>query len=252
LQRALALDDFLAPAHLQMAKLKFYYDWDLEGARQSFERALEIDPGFAQAYHDFAAYFSVTGRHQKAVATVEQALRLDPLSPAVAADVGWYFYFGRRYGEAVEHCRRTLEMSPGYHWAEECLLLAATAGGDVETALGQARRDLLEADAGEADLKALDAEDPGKALEAYWRWRLARLRAASERGYVPAVMFADVHMALGDGAAALDALELAVEERAGWTLPFLPVHPLFDPVRSDPRFVEILKRIASGSAPDRP
>lgn len=252
LERALALDDLLAPAHLQMAKLRFYYDWDLEGARQSFERALEIDPGFAQAYHDFAAYFSVTGRHRQAVASVEQALRLDPLSPAVASDVGWYFYFGRRYSEAVEHCRRTLEMAPGYHWAEECLLLAATAGGDLDTAVEQARRDMQKVAASDAALARLDEADAGKALDAYWRWRLARLQATAERGRVPAVMFADVHMALGDGDAAIDSLELAVEERAGWTLPFLPVHPLFDPLRSDPRFVAVLERIASGAPAQDP
>jgi len=88
LERALALDESLPDAHRRLALLRFYYDWDLAGARASWERALELAPHFAEAHHDLAAYWSVTGRHDQALASVDRALALDPGSPGVTSDVG--------------------------------------------------------------------------------------------------------------------------------------------------------------------
>ena len=246
--RALALDDALAAAHLQLALLRFYYDLDLEGARRGFERALELNPGFAEAHHDFAAYFSVTGRHDEAVASVGRALRLDPLSPSVTSDVGWYYYFARRFEEAITHSRRTLSIEPGYVWAEECVLLASIASGDLAAAAAYARDDMRGVDATEGDLAALRRDDPRDALQAYWRWRLAWHQRAAEKHFVPATEFAICHMALGDTEKALAALEQAYVERVGWIRPFLPVHPFFAPLRSEDRFMALLEKIAGGES----
>lgn len=245
LDHALALDDASPRAHRNLAMLRFYYDWDLEGARESFARALELDPGFAEAHHDFAAYYSATGRHAEAVASVRRALRLDPLSPGVASDVGWYYYFGRRYREAVEHSRRTLELEPGYFWARRCILLAATAAGDFDTAAAQALDDLRQIEAPAQLLSDLEAADAEAVLDAYWRWRLERLRVATGDQPPPPTELATLRIALGDSAAALEALERAHRERRGWILPFLGVHPLFDPLRSEPQFKALI-----GDLPD--
>ncbi len=244
LERALALDDASPRAHRALAMLRFYHDWDLEAARASFERALELDPGYAEAHHDFAAYYSVTGRHQEAWDSVQRALRLDPLSPGVASDVGWYYYFGRRYLEAIEHSRHTLELEPGYFWAKRCILLAAMAMGDLETAAGAARDDLRQIGAPAEIQQRLADVAPQGALTAYWSWRLEHLSAATSP---PPSELATLHMALGDTAAALDSLELAHRVRRGWILPFLGVHPLFDPLRDEPRFSALVADIARES-----
>ncbi|MEM7354475.1 MAG: winged helix-turn-helix domain-containing protein [Acidobacteriota bacterium] len=246
--RALALDDSLAIAHLLHAELRFYYDLDPEAARQSFERALELNPAFAEAHHDFAAYFSVKGRHDEAVASVQRALRLDPLSPGVAADVGWYYYFGGRYDEAIEHSHRTLALEPAYIWAEECLLLSHLAKGDLPGAVAIARDDLRSVGASPADLEILDVDDPAEAIRAYWQFRLERSMRIAERHPVAPTEFATSYIALGENDKALTALERAYDVRAGWILPFLPVHPFFDPLRGEPRFDALLAKIAQAGS----
>ena len=244
LERALALDDASPRAHRALAMLRFYYDWDLEAARRSFERALALDPGFAEAHHDFAAYYSATGRHDEALASVRRALRLDPLSPGVASDVGWYYYFGRRYPDAVEHSRRTLELEPGFFWAKRCLILAAAAAGDFETAAAQAVADMRQLEATVDDLQKVADAEPEAAVAAYWQWRLDRLRAAASDRLPSAIELATLHMARGEADQALAALERAYRERQGWILPFLGVYPLFDPLRSEPRFNALVDAIA--------
>lgn len=254
LERALALDDGSAPAHLLAAQVAFYYDWDLDAAGRHYRRALEIHPAYAEAHHAYAAWFSVQGRHDEALAEVERALSLDPLSPMVASDVGWYRYFAGDWDGAVEASRRTLEQAPGFFWARRSLLLALVQAGDLEAAAVEARRE-MEADAGVARaatalrLARRDAEmavEPAVALDAYWRWRLAERGAQAEEGYVSPAFFADLHMARGDREAALAALERAFEERSGWILPFLSVHPLYAPLRTDPRFQDLVERIRGG------
>src|SRR5262249_50276030 len=112
--RALALDDQLPEAYELLAMIRFYQDYDSEGARQAFTRAIEQNPGYAEAHENFAAYFSALGRHDEAIAEVQLARKLDPLSSMVNSDVGWYYYFARRYDEAVEHSKRTLALDPNF------------------------------------------------------------------------------------------------------------------------------------------
>jgi TolB-like protein/DNA-binding winged helix-turn-helix (wHTH) protein/Tfp pilus assembly protein PilF len=249
LDRALALDDELPEAYFALAMVRFYKDYDLEGARQAFERAIELNPGYAEAHHNFAAYYSVTGRHEEAVASVQRARRLDPLSSMVNSDVGWYYYFARRYDEAVDHSLRTLALDPEFYWAKLCIQLAYLQRPDWEGAIEHALREAEEAEAAPELLEALSAPDRETALGAYWRWRFERLETARQKRYISPANVAQIHMALGENEKALEGLEAAFEERSGWILPFLAIDPLFDPLRGDPRFEDLLARIASSQAP---
>jgi Tfp pilus assembly protein PilF len=248
--RALALDDELAEAHLTLAMQRFYEDHDLEGARASFERAIEINPGFAEVHENFAAYFSVAGRHDEAIAEVQRARRLDPLSSMVNSDVGWYYYFAHRYDEAIEASKRTLALDPDFFWANLCIQLCYLQRPDWQGALAYARREMTRGGARQEALALLASSDRTTALKAYWGWVLERTEQRRRRTLVAPSMFAQIHMALGEPASALEELEASFETRTGWILPFLGVDPLFEPLRSDPRFRDLLARISA--APSRP
>jgi tetratricopeptide (TPR) repeat protein len=246
--RALALDDQLPEAHQLLAVIRFYQDYDLEGARQAFERALEQNPGYAEAHENFAGYFSALGRHDEAIAEVQQARRLDPLSSMVNSDVGWYYYFARRYDEAVEHSKRTLALDPKFLWANLCIQLSYLQRPDWQGAIAFARQEMIEAGVSHDRLASLASPDRKTALGTYWRWRLESMEEQKRRAPVDPSMFAQIHMALGEHDKAVADLEDAFEARSGWILPFLNVDPLFDPLRADPAFRDLVARIGSAAA----
>jgi serine/threonine-protein kinase len=243
LAKSLDLDDSLAEAHATLAEIRFYVDWDFEGARAEWERALELDPGSAGIRHEFAAYWGSLGRHDEALRLVNEALRLDPLSPGVLSDVGWYSYFARRYGDAILRSRETLSRTPGYFWAGRCIVLSAMLAGDPAAAVPVVRDEMKGRGAAPSILSALDAANAPAAVRAYWGWDLdRRLAHPGGSGGSPADV-AVARLALGDREGALAGLEKAVNARWGWILPFLGVDPFFDTLRREPRFERLLDRI---------
>ncbi|MGD8375956.1 MAG: winged helix-turn-helix domain-containing protein [Acidobacteriota bacterium] len=243
-ERALALDETQAEAHLSLAELRFYYDHDREAARRSFERALAAHPGYAEAHQSFAAYYSVLGRHEEALAEVRAAQALDPLSPSVNGDVGWYYFFARRYDDAIRESLRTLEIAPGDYWANRCLLLSYLQLGRMDAGAAQARGEM---EAGDAGARIPDGAAPEEILASYLDWDLERKERAVANAEASPTSLATIHVLRGENDLAIAALERATEIRSGWILPFLAVHPTFDPLRGDPRFTAILERIESRS-----
>ncbi|MCG8459852.1 MAG: winged helix-turn-helix domain-containing protein [Holophagales bacterium] len=254
-ERALALDASLPDAHRMLGHAAFYLDWDLDSAHASWSHALELSPHFAEAHHSSAAYWAATGRHDAALAAIEDSLALDPRSPWVRADFGWYAYFARRWELAIARCRDTLQplaeqQAERSTWADDCLLLAAVAAGDAASARDAARaiaERLTIVDASSpasiAARRALDG-DRDDALDLFLRWRIEMLTlGARARGAEDAAQLAVAYLLRGDEAAALDWLERAVRARRGWILPFLPVHPAFDPLRDEPRFEALVHRV---------
>jgi TolB-like protein/DNA-binding winged helix-turn-helix (wHTH) protein len=240
--KAVALDESLSEAHLLLANQLFYFDLDPEGARREFELAIEGNPVSADAHHAFAAYFSARGRHDEAMAEVRKALALDPLSAMVNSDIGWYFYFARRYDEAIAHSRRTLELSPGFYWAEECILHASIRKGDFPAALAVARARMQRRGADEKQIARLSLLPATAALEEFWRWDLETAWGPAYGRRTPADV-AVIHIGLGQNERAIDDLEEAFDTRSGWLVPFLGVAPMFDPVRDNPRFMNLVARV---------
>lgn len=258
LESALSLDPALPEAYLHRGYLRFYQRWDVDGAGEDWRHALDLAPSYTDARHALAAWYSVRGEHEEAMETVEEAYRLDPLAPGVVNDRGWYAYFGRRPERAAERCRETLTIDPDHPWVPQCLLLAGLAAGEPETALDGARRVLrmvrgeLQGAGGEpapATVETGAEPDPEGELERTLREILAALEQLRSRGRpVSPSAFALYHMALGEEAPALDELEAAVRQRSGWILPFLGVHPLFDPLRDEPRFQRLEERVLGPEA----
>ena len=244
LSKAIALDDDLPTAHSALAMLLFYREFDVDGARRSFERAIEINPDYAEAHQSVAACYSVRGQHDLAIASVQQARRIDPLSSMIGSDIGWYYYFARRFDEAIEHCRRTRELDPGFYWAELCIQLSLQQQGDWAGLVEEARRQIRELDPEAEELARLENDDPKDAARTVWEWRLRHMEIHAQTAFVAPADLAQLHMALGNQDRALQLLEEGFELRAGWILPFLTVDPLFDPLRGDPRFDDLVTRIA--------
>lgn len=239
-ERALTLDPASAEAHTSLAHVHLH-DWEWEAALREFRRAIELDPGYANAYHWYALALTTLGHVDQAVEAMRQATRLDPLSTRMSADLGMAMYAARQYDEAVAQERRTLRMdstSATAHWIMGMALEQSGKLSEAEAAFQRA----LRLRPGNPNFRAALARTyalSGRQREA--RELLSALE--SDAGKNPAVSFfvALVHTALGDRENAIAWLERSINERSG-SVRYLNVEPRLDPIRSDPRFGDLLLR----------
>lgn len=235
LQKALQLDDTLAEAHALSAQLALRTELAWTLARQEFERALALDPGRAATHHEYAFYFSDLGQHDEAIAQLKQALDLDPVSPLVLGDLGWLYLRAKRYDEAVRQCLKTLELEPAEIGAQYCLFHAYLRQGRQREALAQAREVMRLARAKPEMIAAL--EQGGVA--AYQRWELQMLFDRAAQGYLDPAVLAMTYADLGEKEKAIQCLQQAASEGSNF-LASLRSELRYDPLRHDPRFVELV------------
>jgi serine/threonine-protein kinase len=240
--KALELDETLAEAHASLGVVSNEYDWDWVGAEKEFKRAIELNPGYAFARHAYAEYLSQMGRHNEAIAEIKRAQELDPLSLAINAIVGYVFFHARRYDEAIAQYRSTLELNAGFYpahlflgWAYEQQKLYDEAISEYRKAIA-----LEQGSPRVAAYLALGYAAAGKRTEALKI--ISNLRQLSKQRYVSPYGIAQVYTALGDFDQAFAWLEKAYEERP-YELLYLKVDPRNDPLRSDPRFQDLLRRM---------
>jgi tetratricopeptide (TPR) repeat protein len=238
----LAIDDRLAEAHVSLGMVQKEYDWDWTGAERSYQRALELNPNYAVAWQWYGEYLSCVGRHAEGIAALGRANELDPLSLVIHATLGRHgYYFARQYDQAIARLRTTIDLDENF-WIPHLWLgwLYATAGRIPEAiALCETARRLDEnleivAALGYAYARAGRPDDAAETL--------ASLRQLSERRYVSPMLFALIATGLGDHEQAFAWLEQAWQDRAQM-LSELQVEPAFDPLRGDPRFSELLRRV---------
>jgi serine/threonine-protein kinase len=240
--KALALDPTLAQAHTSLGAVRFYADWNWADAESDFRRALELNPDDMEAHRMYSTYLLAMGRTEEASAEIRRAQELEPHSVALQVAVGWTFFYARRYDQAVEHCGNILKSEPDSAGAHDCLGLSYLANKKYEQAIAECQRavDLsgndLDRATGLARAYAL-AGNKAEALKV-----LNGLRARARRSYVPASLFAQIHLALGENKQGLAWLETAYADRDGY-LVWLKVEPAFDPVRSDPAFQDLMRRL---------
>jgi serine/threonine protein kinase/Tfp pilus assembly protein PilF len=240
--RALALDDSLGEAHRVLATILLEYDWDLAGAEQAFRRALELTPEDADAHRLFGKCLTCQGRHAEALVELRRAEGMAPLSPIVSTDLGRYgFILARKYDEAVRQFRKTLEIDPTFWLAHRFLGLAYLFQGKMAEAVSAyetARRfyDQSLTVAGLGYAYAVSGQH-SKAQEA-----LDGLTASAKDRYVSPDCQAMIYIGLGDKDRAFSWLEKAVEDRSEW-LCKVHIDPALDPLRSDPRFDALLRRV---------
>jgi TolB-like protein len=229
--KALALDEGLAEAHTSLALVHWLYDWDWAAADREFRRAIELNPGYVTAHHWRGLFLGEMGRFDEAEAEMQKALERDPISAPVYADYGRVLYWARRYDEALEKYRDASEMSASFGAMKlERNQLYEQAGRLDEWA------DSLEKDGG------FDAETREAfrvhGLRGYWRVLYRRMVKHPEGSSDRAEVFAR----FGDKERALADLAYAIKTR-DHRMTQLKVNPAYDPLRSDPQFLELLRRM---------
>jgi serine/threonine protein kinase/tetratricopeptide (TPR) repeat protein len=241
-EKALSLDEDLAEAHASLAFAHWNYDFDWDVVDREYKRAIELNPGYATAYHWYSGYLSGMGRHSEAIAAVKKARELDPLSPRINANVGFILYFARQNDAAIEELQKTLQMDTSSGAPYLYLGMAYLQEGKSQEAIVA-----LEKNSRISDSPAADALDLayGYAVAGRREDSLGLLRqvmAQPHKSYMPALWVARVYTALGEKEDALKWLRKAYDERSP-QLPFLNVDPRWDPLRSDPRFQDLLRRM---------
>ncbi len=240
--RALELDELLPEAHTSRGAVRFYYDWDWNGADRSLHRALELDPTHAAALHTSGELLASRGRLDAALVQAKRAQKAEPLALNVNAGVGWIYYFAREWDAAIDQFQRTLELDPDYVFVHWFLGQAYLAAGDVEAAIATLSRG-VESSGGHPAMVAYLGHAHARAGAAdQAREMLRELTRQAAEFYVAADCFAVIHIGLRQHDAALMWLEHACRERS-IHLAFLGVDPLFDPIRAEPGFRGILQRV---------
>jgi serine/threonine-protein kinase len=240
--KALELTESLAEVHNPLAFIKLNYDWDFHGAETEFKRALELNPGNANVHHWYAHYLIVAGRPKDSLAESNQALELDPLSPIMNVHLGWLYYYLHDYERAMNQLNKTLELDPNYGLAYWYIGLVKEQQGVFAEALAALKQgdELLKDNlVVKADLAHALAVSGRKADAAE---ALRSLLAVSGTRYVNPFEIGLVHIGLGLRDEAFQWLNRAYEERSDLVV-YLRVDPRLDPIRSDPRFGELLKKI---------
>jgi len=244
--KALELNESLAEAHASLGLVAMLYDWDLAAAEKHFKRALELNSNYATAHQWYAVDLAVSGRFDEAFAQIRHAQELDPLSPIISVNVARIHYFARQYDEALRCCRTILETEPTFGVAHKIMGLAYEQKGMFEEALAALQRALgLLGDTPEmigflAHAYAIsgDLEEARKLLE--------RLEELAKLRHIRSFPFVVTYTALGDLDQVFACLEKAIRDRCD-SLPFLKVMPLFDSLRSDPRFTDLMQNAGLAS-----
>lgn len=240
--KALEIDEGLAEAHTQLGVVKLLYDWDWPGSEAEYIRAVEINPSNSDTRYLYGMYLWSMGRLDEALAEVTRALELDPISLEKIAGIGDLRYYQRQYDEAIKQYEKALEMdqNSGYaHWALGNVYLHK---GMREQAIAAYQKSIpLSGDSPDEPASLAYAYAiSGKTHEA--RQILAELQQRSKRSYVAPTMIAFVYAGLGDRDQAFAWLDTAYEER-DFLLVLLKVDPMFDRLRSDPRFATLMRRV---------
>jgi TolB-like protein/tetratricopeptide (TPR) repeat protein len=239
--KALELDPALAEAHTSLAWAKFH-DWDWPGAESEFKRALELNLSYATAHSWYGEYLMALGRSDDALAEMNRALELDPLSPVTNLAPGLRLYYSRQYPLAINQFQKTLAMDSLFVPAHVFLGRAYQQTARYPDAVAELRKALELSEGDTNELAALGQALAISHQDSEARKILQQLTERSQQTYVQPTWVAVIHIGLGEKDQAFDWLQKAYEDRSAW-LVYLKVDPFFDPLRSDPRFIDLMRRV---------
>jgi tetratricopeptide (TPR) repeat protein len=240
--KALQIDEGLAEAHASLAGIAKTYDWDWQGAERELQKALELNPNYADAHRWYADLLCALGRPEDALRESQKAQELDPLSLVISMEMAWNLYMSREYTRAVQQALNTLEMEPNFSPAHFVLALAYEQMGKYEVAFAAFEKIHSFAGNNSAALAGLGHAFGVAGQKTKATGVLKVLEELSKRRFVSPYSLALVLAGLGKANRALQWLEKSVEIHDVW-LVWLSRDPRFDGLRLDPRFQAILGRI---------
>jgi tetratricopeptide (TPR) repeat protein len=239
---ALKIDSNLAGAHAEQAMVYFYSDWDWEKAEDKWQQAISLNSSYAYAHHFYAWFLAAMGRTEEAHASIRRSLELDPLQILAYATASDVFYFARQYDQAITQVQEVFDLNPNLTFAVARVGLNYLQKGMFKEAIPELERAAL-ADPDMMELRwnlGHAYAVAGQTAEA--RKILGDLHGLAKTRRVDAYGFALIHTGLEEYDEALEWLERAYQDRNPW-LPFMQVEPRLDPLRSDPRFQDLLRRM---------
>ncbi len=239
--KALELDDSVAEAHATLASV-LSNEWDWAGSEREFRLAIELSPSYATAHQWYGGYLNCVGRHKEGLAEIRKAQELDPLSPLMKSNIASTYLFERRYDEAINQYKQVLETDPNFFPARWPLALTYAFKSMFEEAMAeiQKAKALSPGDFSLNDVVAYVYAMSGRREDAMKV--VDELLERSRNEYISPLLIALAYIGLGDKDRAFEWLEKAYEDRSG-RLVYLKVNPAYDALRSDPRYVTLLRKM---------
>jgi TolB-like protein/DNA-binding winged helix-turn-helix (wHTH) protein/Flp pilus assembly protein TadD len=241
--KALQLDPNLAEAHLLLA-ITEQEEWRWAQAEAEYQRALELNPNDSDGYAGLAHWLLCHGRTAEALASAERARELDRFG-STTSDIAWILFNFRRYDEAIRELRSSLAVHPNDDGSLWLLGFTLVIKGQASEAIPTLERAAVLSDRSSGFIDVLGAAYARAGRRSDALRILAELKRRKQHGYVAAASFVIVYLGLGENEQAFAWIEEAYKERSNM-LQFVKVHPLFDPLRGDPRFADLLHRIGLG------
>jgi TolB-like protein/DNA-binding winged helix-turn-helix (wHTH) protein/Flp pilus assembly protein TadD len=238
--KALELDSTLGEAHNSLAFVSDAFDWDFDSAGKEFRRAMELNPSYATAHHWYAWHLSLLGRYDEAIGEMRKAQNLDPLSLIINSDLAEILVLAHFYDESVRQSRKTIDLDPNFALAHNQLAQAYLQKHMNDEAVAELQKAVQLSGNSPTCIANLARAfvASGKRSEAVKL--LSDLKKRSTSGYSYASEIAMIYLSLGDADQAMNWLEKGYAERFN---PSVLLRPGFDPLRSEPRFQDLVRRI---------
>jgi len=241
-KRALELDDSLAEGHTAFGANTMFYELDWVTAEREYKRAIELNPNYEITYELYSYLLLSMGRLDEGIKMTQRGLEVAPLSTLIADDVAYAYYLARRYDEAIRTCQKSLELDPNHFGGPLNLGVVYEAKGMPDDAIKQFEKAIAIGGRTSGVLALLAHAYAASGRQAEAQRILAELNEMSKQAYVSSYDLAILYVGLGDKERALEQLNKSFEDRAGFII-YLNVEPLFDPLRADPRFAELVRKM---------
>jgi TolB-like protein/Tfp pilus assembly protein PilF/predicted Ser/Thr protein kinase len=235
--RALELDETLAEAHASLGRSIIAHDWDWAAARREFDRALQLNPNYATAYYWYSYYDMAMENLDEAARKMKRAVDLEPLSLNMNAEMGRVLLYQRQYDAAIEQERKTLQMDPDFGVARQLLAMAYLYKGRFAEAL-ETSSHVVETGRHSFVMARAHLRLGNRPLA---QKVAADMEARAKSRYVSANAIANAYIGLDDRERAFEWLEKAFQDRS-LRPDFMRVDPVYDDLRADPRFRDLLRR----------
>jgi len=238
-KRALELDDTLAEAHYAMAATKFFYYWDFAATEKELRRVLELNPNYANAYNLRSTLHLAKGQTKEAISEVKRALDLDPFSLLFNNKLSTAYYYARDYPAALEQIKKTMQMDAQATFLHNDMCMNYALLGRYDDAVAECQKVIILQKDDPAALTSLAVTYGLRGQRSEAKWILGTLNEMQKTKYVSPFYFAEIHAALGDNDDTFAWLDKAKAERS--FVAFLAIDPLFDKIRSDPRYTALMR-----------